>query len=206
MARPTGSDGVQTRERILDIALELFTTQGYDTTSLRDISARLGITKAALYYYFPRKEDILLELHKRLHFFATQMADEIETAPDGPDRVAMWPEVANRMVDFMIDNRDLMLLHHRNFTALAKLHATRGDELPDIDSRMNGIVASPAISPRDRVRMAAVVGAVTEIFVEQADSFPDIAPQELAGLVRETLADVLGVPVGAGRPAPVNAG
>ena len=56
-----------TRERILDIALELFTEQGYDKTSLRDIAERLGTTKAALYYHFERKEDILLELHLRLH-------------------------------------------------------------------------------------------------------------------------------------------
>ena len=61
--RPRGS----TRERILDIALELFNEQGYDKTSLREIAERLGHTKAALYYHFERKEDILLELHLRLH-------------------------------------------------------------------------------------------------------------------------------------------
>ena len=38
-----------TREAILDIALELFNTQGYDKTSLREIAERLGVTKAALH-------------------------------------------------------------------------------------------------------------------------------------------------------------
>src|ERR1700722_13474611 len=61
--RPCGS----TRERILDIALALFNEHGYDKTSLREIAERLGTTKAALYYHFERKEDILLALHLRLH-------------------------------------------------------------------------------------------------------------------------------------------
>jgi len=42
-----------TRQRIIDIALELFATRGYAGTSMRDIAAELGVTKAALYYHFP---------------------------------------------------------------------------------------------------------------------------------------------------------
>lgn len=48
-----------TRSRIQEIALELFTEKGYDATSLREISERLGFTKAALYYHFKSKEEIV---------------------------------------------------------------------------------------------------------------------------------------------------
>ncbi|WP_066374256.1 TetR/AcrR family transcriptional regulator [Herbidospora mongoliensis] len=48
-----------TRERIQEIALELFTEQGYEATSLREIAEALGVTKAALYYHFKTKEDIV---------------------------------------------------------------------------------------------------------------------------------------------------
>jgi AcrR family transcriptional regulator len=48
-----------TRERILDVALELFAEHGYAGTSVADIVKRLGITKAALYYHFAAKSDIL---------------------------------------------------------------------------------------------------------------------------------------------------
>ncbi|MFR9726820.1 TetR/AcrR family transcriptional regulator [Streptomyces sp. MS19] len=51
-----------TRQRIQDIALELFAEQGYDKTSLREIAERLGVTKAALYYHFKAKEDIVISL------------------------------------------------------------------------------------------------------------------------------------------------
>ena len=48
-----------TRERIEQVALKLFVGRGYEKTSLREIAERLGVTKAALYYHFNTKEDIL---------------------------------------------------------------------------------------------------------------------------------------------------
>jgi AcrR family transcriptional regulator len=51
-----------TRSKIQDVALELFGEQGYDKTSLREISERLGVTKAALYYHFKTKEEIVSSL------------------------------------------------------------------------------------------------------------------------------------------------
>src|SRR6201986_5481422 len=48
-----------TRSRVQKVALELFAEQGYEKTSLREIAERLGVTKAALYYHFRSKEDIV---------------------------------------------------------------------------------------------------------------------------------------------------
>jgi len=51
-----------TRDRILSTALELFNARGYRGTSMQKIADRLGLTKAALYYHFATKDDILNEL------------------------------------------------------------------------------------------------------------------------------------------------
>ncbi|WP_329253443.1 TetR/AcrR family transcriptional regulator [Actinoallomurus sp. NBC_01490] len=51
-----------TRERIQATALELFAEHGYEKTSLRQIAERLHVTKAALYYHFNSKEDIVVSL------------------------------------------------------------------------------------------------------------------------------------------------
>jgi AcrR family transcriptional regulator len=51
-----------TRERIQATALELFAEHGYEKTSLRAIAERLDVTKAALYYHFNSKEDIVVSL------------------------------------------------------------------------------------------------------------------------------------------------
>ncbi|MCT9935078.1 TetR/AcrR family transcriptional regulator [Planotetraspora sp. A-T 1434] len=51
-----------TRTRIQEVAIRLFTEQGYEATSLREIAEALGVTKAALYYHFKTKDDIVASL------------------------------------------------------------------------------------------------------------------------------------------------
>ena len=51
-----------TRARIQQVALELFTDDGYEATSLREIAEQLGVTKAALYYHFKTKDEIIESL------------------------------------------------------------------------------------------------------------------------------------------------
>ncbi|MGW0163489.1 TetR/AcrR family transcriptional regulator [Mycobacterium sp. NPDC003323] len=48
-----------TRQKIQDVARELFAEKGVQRTSLQDIAARLGITKPALYYHFASREDLV---------------------------------------------------------------------------------------------------------------------------------------------------
>jgi AcrR family transcriptional regulator len=55
MGRPVNADGRQTREAVLDAALELFSERGYFGTSLRDIATAVGVRESALYNYFPSK-------------------------------------------------------------------------------------------------------------------------------------------------------
>ena len=51
-----------TRSQLQSVALELFAEKGYDATSLREIAENLGITKAAVYYHFRSKDEILASL------------------------------------------------------------------------------------------------------------------------------------------------
>jgi AcrR family transcriptional regulator len=66
MATPHHTRRSDTRRRIQDVALELFAEQGYEKTSLREIAERLDVTKAALYYHFKTKEDILISVAEDL--------------------------------------------------------------------------------------------------------------------------------------------
>src|SRR6266540_2294512 len=61
-AEDAAADGLTARARIQEVALSLFIEEGYDKTSLREIAERLGVTKAALYYHFPTKEEIVESL------------------------------------------------------------------------------------------------------------------------------------------------
>lgn len=55
-----------TREKILEAALELFSCNGYDATSMEDIARVVGVRKPSLYSHFAGKQAILDELMQRL--------------------------------------------------------------------------------------------------------------------------------------------
>jgi len=52
----------QTRAKLIDAALQLFSTSGYEHATVDDISQAAGYSKGAYYFHFSTKEDILLEL------------------------------------------------------------------------------------------------------------------------------------------------
>lgn len=54
-----------TKEKILDAALDLFCVDGYTTVSIRDIGKAVGIKESSIYYHFKNKEDILYSLYRK---------------------------------------------------------------------------------------------------------------------------------------------
>ena len=75
-----------TKERILETALELFAQNGYLGTSMNDIAGRLGFTKAALYKHYTSKQEILDSIVEQMNKMDYERAEEYEmpeTEPDG---------------------------------------------------------------------------------------------------------------------------
>ena len=93
-----------TRCRVLEVALELIAEQGFAGTSTREVCERIGFTKAALYYHFKAKEDLLAAL----------MAPVLEALTDLTERVTVQPgptarrQVASAYVDLVLAHEDLM--------------------------------------------------------------------------------------------------
>ncbi len=183
-----------TRERILDIALELFTEQGYDKTSLRDIAERLGTTKAALYYHFERKEDILLELHLRLHALGREALERLDDLENGQQRAAAWPGLLDDFIDEVVNNRELVLMHQRNHRALEQLqdNVRHRAENEDIEQQFRRILQNPDIPLERRVRMACSISAVVGALASGEAVFGEVPMDELAELVRNAVRDLLG--------------
>ncbi len=57
--------GEETRNRILDAALEAFARYGYDATGVAEICRRAGVTKGGFYHHFPSKQAVFLEMLER---------------------------------------------------------------------------------------------------------------------------------------------
>jgi AcrR family transcriptional regulator len=136
VSRTLGSSAADTRARILDVARGLFANKGYAGTSVRDIADALGMTKAALYYHFPGKADVLAALIE-------PALDELDAIGDRAglgrevvmrDYVRLLAERASGMIQIVSDpsaKRDLgeRLDGERRFRALESALAGGGDPL-----------------------------------------------------------------------------
>ncbi|MFB7248926.1 TetR/AcrR family transcriptional regulator [Streptomyces populi] len=85
-----------TRERAQRVALQLFAEYGYEGTSLRMIAEKLNITKAALYYHYKSKEEILAAV---LGDFSTSVAELIDWGKQQPEGPATRRELLRRYAD-----------------------------------------------------------------------------------------------------------
>ena len=77
-----GTGEKNTKERILEEALKLFSQSGYKGTSMNDIAAKLGVTKAALYKHYTGKQEILDSIVERMNQLDAERTKKYEM-PEG---------------------------------------------------------------------------------------------------------------------------
>ena len=80
--RPPGASAKSelTRKRIFDAALELFASQGFEATTMRDIASRAGTSPGLAYRYFDAKEAFVLGLYRQL---TDAFIEAIDALPEG---------------------------------------------------------------------------------------------------------------------------
>ena len=79
---------LETRERILESGVALFATHGYDSTTMQQIGERADVSRATVFNYFARKEDIVFEWFGRLRAeFAKALAEDDQHAADSTSRL-----------------------------------------------------------------------------------------------------------------------
>ena len=192
-----------TRERILDIALDLFIEKGFDKSSLREIAEKLGFSKAAIYYHFASKDDILMALHMRLH--------EIGRLGQMPAGADSWAALLDELVAEMLAHRKIFVMHDRNRSAFEQLHRREHDGVhEEIDDEIRHAIGDPSLPPTDRVRMACAVGGVFTTLVVYGDLLRDVPTAELEELMHDAVGDLLARrprrPGPVARPSPAGGG
>jgi AcrR family transcriptional regulator len=169
-ARPPVREARDTRAEILDVAAELFGERGYDATSLREIAERLGISKAALYYHFSSKQEILRALVEPMGDILREIVERLETTQNLRD----WAAVLSWMIGLIVEHIAFFRLLERNRYSMRELYATLAEISDHIELRERVAVAAhaSASSIEDEIRMFAALGAVT--------GFDDWAPKLLS--------------------------
>ena len=144
-----------TRTRIQDVALALFATRGYDATSLQEIAGALDVTKAALYYHFPSKAELL-------HSLADPLLDDECTLlagyTDGPLDAAARRELVHALLDLLLAHRPVVAWLTRDLSALAQ--PAIGERVEANTERLQRLLAGADQSVAGQVRAAAAVGAL----------------------------------------------
>jgi len=92
----------RTRQQILETAQRLFTDLGYDATSLQMIADEMGLTKAAVYYHFRAKSDIL---HAAMQPGIQRLEVLLDEAAAIRGRRARIEHLVDGFVDFLVEHR-----------------------------------------------------------------------------------------------------
>jgi AcrR family transcriptional regulator len=136
-----------TRQRIQDVALELFAEQGYEKTSLREIAERLDVTKAALYYHFKTKEEIIVSLFEDL----TKPIEElIEWGRRQPHSLETKQEIVRRYGQALSDAAPLFRFMQENQATVRELSI--GEMFKSRMLGMRDIIIDPDADLVDQVR------------------------------------------------------
>lgn len=107
-----------TRQRIQDVALELFAEQGYEKTSLREIAEHLDVTKAALYYHFKTKEEILVSIFEDL---SRPVEELIEWGRQQPHSLETKQEIIRRYSESLMGAAPLFRFMQENQATVREL-------------------------------------------------------------------------------------
>jgi AcrR family transcriptional regulator len=176
-----------TRVRIQAVALELFTEQGYDATSLREIAERLGVTKAALYYHFKSKEEIVESLTADHLVRLDELLQEFSAEPMTPERRLEFLRRYNENLS-VSKHFKLMKFFQQNQPAIKNMpNASRWRESLQ---RMVTMLIGDDASPTERMRIGlAIFGLHVSWMLLPDDLFDEAQRQEAAMAVAQELVD-----------------
>jgi AcrR family transcriptional regulator len=117
---PVILEGRTVAERLVESALGLFAEKGFERTSVQDIVQAAGVTKGAMYHYFPSKDDLLAEIYFRV---LRMQLDRLDTfAKSDAPILERLGDAAADVVATTIENLDSTTIFLRSMHALSEDH------------------------------------------------------------------------------------
>ena len=187
-----------TRDEILNVALELFSVNGYEATSISQLADAVGIRKASLYSHFASKQEILddvvalvLEGYEEHSIFANADWDDPEFTKD---KEGMTAEDAAKMIQSQVRYivHDTAISRGRKMLVLEQF---RNQELAVLQTRMNYedmlkyfegmirfLIRSNTLKDADTEIMAAQLSLPVTVWIGLCDREPD-REEEVMGLI-----------------------
>ena len=116
-----------TKERILDAALEMFSQNGYAGTNIRELSASLGLVKSGVYKHYESKEAIWNALLDKMIAYYEEHFGSAEHLPPVPDTLEELVSMTMQMVNITV--RDERIVMTRKLLSIEQFRDERAREL-----------------------------------------------------------------------------
>ena len=116
-----------TKERILEAALEMFSQNGYTGTNIRELSASLGLVKSGVYKHFESKEAIWNALLDQMIAYYGEHFGSPEHLPPVPDSLDELTQLTMRMVNITVHDEKIIMT--RKVLTLEQYRDVRAREL-----------------------------------------------------------------------------
>ena len=182
-----------TKAEIHRAAVELFSTQGYEKTSLREIAEQVGITKASLYYHYSSKQELLRAIVGTFLDDISRVLRLVEELPWSPETER---ELLGAYVDVVITHRSTGPTLLRDVAAVLAAFGDDLDKLIADSRRFQTWLAGPNPTPADRLRAAAAVETVGAAMSVELDV--DVSDAEIRAILLDAATAILarrGTPV-----------
>ncbi|MEP7241485.1 MAG: TetR/AcrR family transcriptional regulator [Devosia sp.] len=154
-------------EEVLDAALELFIEKGFASTRVEDIATRAGLSKGAVYLYFPSKEAVLEGIVRRAVLPIAQGALDMAANYVGDPRTIItlvMKTVAHRMTDpKLIAIPKLMMREMINFPDFAQMYRTEvlDKVIPMVSGLIRTGIAEGYLRPVDpELTLRSIIGPI----------------------------------------------
>src|SRR2546429_1487515 len=96
--------GELARQRILETAFQLFSTKGYEETTMRDIAAEAGYSPGLTYRYFASKEELVMLVYENM---AEDLDSYVRSLAPAPLTERFHSTVAKQL-ELMVPYRDML--------------------------------------------------------------------------------------------------
>lgn len=168
----TGGRRGNTRGRIQEVALRLFVARGYDNTSLREIAEELDVTKAALYYHFKTKEELVVAIYDEW----TRPIDAIVAwAGEQEPTLENKREILRRYSEAMASAGTLFRFMQENQASLGRFHL--GERFKERVRVLGALLVPPTAATVDRIRGLAALHTI-HAAVFAVSQYIDVSPEE----------------------------
>jgi len=188
----------ETRAKLLDVASQLFTEQGFENTQLEQVAIRAGYTRGAIYAHYANKEDLFLDLlREQVKRRFAQLRDVLESESSTAKRLEKFRNwILHQMTDppWAILTLEFKLYTLRRPSARAQLQSMYSLLYQSNGQEFAKLVFAERLSKSNTLnarRKLALLGGVLSAAVIESKFRPELLPRKPMQRVLNDLIEVL---------------